>query len=354
MKFGIAFTSYIDNYKEVREVEAMGLDSAWFFDSQMVYSDVYAAMALAAVNSSRIRLGTATSVARNRIAPVTAHSIATINQLAPGRVALGFATGNTGRRMMGMKPVGVKDFCEEAETIRSLLRGGTARYREGDRESTIKLLHPRDGFVCIDPPVPVLIGAEGPKLQTFAAQKADGVITFGGSTEVFAQTAANMRAARRQAGVNEPFEIVAMLGAYVTAPGEAPDSPAAREALGPQILAIMRYALDTFSGPRETMPEPLASFAAEVARLPKPLNMSLYDRYFIGVPEHFRGFVDGATISGMAVSGPPDKVAAHVKGLFDAGADEVALWPQGNGRSIANLNRFRDTVRRELGASRSR
>ncbi|HXR25895.1 MAG TPA: LLM class flavin-dependent oxidoreductase [Candidatus Binataceae bacterium] len=354
MKFGIAFTSYIDNYKEVRELEAMGLDSAWFFDSQMVYSDVYATMALAAANTSRIRLGTATSVARNRIAPVTAHSIATINQLAPGRVALGFATGNTGRRMMGMAPVGIKDFCEEAETIRTLLRGGTARYREGDRESTIKLLHPRDGFVCLDPPVPVLIGAEGPKLQTFAAKNADGIITFAGSSAAFAKAAEHMRSTRRQAGVKGPFEIIAMLGAYVTAPGEAPDSAAAREALGPQILAIMRYMLDTFAGPRETMPEPLASFAAEVARLPKPLNLSLYDRYFIGVPENFRRFVNADTIAAMGVSGPPDKVAAHVKGIFDAGADEVALWPQGNGRSIENLKRYRDTVMRDLGAPKSR
>jgi len=354
MKFGVAFTSYIDNYKEAREIEAMGFDSAWFFDSQMVYSDVYATMALAAANTSRIRLGTATSVARNRIAPVTAHSIATINQLAPGRVALGFATGNTGRRMMGMKPVGVKDFCEEAETVRNLLRGGTARYREGDRESTIKLLHQRDGFICLDPPVPVLIGAEGPKLQAFAAKNADGIITFAASKAALAAAAEHTRSTRRQAGIKQPFEIIAMLGAYVTAPGEASDSAAACAALGPQILAILRYMVDTFPGTRETMPEPLASFATEVARLPKPLNMSLYDRYFVGVPEIFRRFVNADTIATMAISGPPDKIAAHVKGLFDAGADEVALWPQGDGRSIANFKRYRDTVMRELGASKSR
>ena len=353
MKFGIAFTSYIDNYKEVREVETMGLDSAWFFDSQMVYSDVYATMALAAVNTSRIRLGTATAVAHNRIPPVTAHSIATINQLAPGRVVLGFATGNTGRRMMGMNPVALKDFCEEAEAVRNLLRGNTARYREGDRESTIKLLHQRDGFVCLDPPVPVFIGAEGPKLQNFAATHADGMITFA-TIEALAKAAPNLHAARRQAGINHPFEIVAMLGAYVTAPGEAADSPAAREALGPQILAILRFMVDTFHGDRDKMPEPLASFATEVARLPKPLNLSLYDRYFVGMPENFWRFVNADTISTMAMSGPPDKIAEHVKGLFDAGADEVALWPQGNGRSLENLKRYRETVMRELGAGKSR
>jgi len=349
MKFGISFPSYIDVHKEVREVERIGLDSAWFFDSQMVYSDVYATMALVAVNTSRIRLGTCTAVARNRIAPVTAHSIATINQLAPGRVALGFATGNTGRRMMGMPPVGLNEFCEEAEIIRTLLRGGTARYREGSRESTIRLLHPRSGFVCLDPPVPLIIAAEGPKLQAFAGQMADGLITFGASRSALEKTLESVRSARRKAGVKEPFQVVAMVADYVTAPGEAPDSAAAREALGPQILAFLRFGLDTYKGPRETMPEPRASFAAEVARLPKPLNLNLYDRYFTGVPDYFQKFVNAGTIAAMAVSGPPDQVAAHIKGLFDGGADEVVLWPQGNGRSLENLRRFRETVMRDLG-----
>ena len=354
MEFGALFDTHVDKWDLVRYAEELGYDRAWIPDSQMIWSDCYATMALAAVNTKRIQIGTGVAIPGTRIAPVTAHSIATINQLAPGRVALGFATGNTGRRMMGMAPVRVKDFCEEAGIIRTLLRGGVARYREGDREGAVKLLHPRDGFVCLDPPVPVLIGAEGPKLQTFAAKNADGVLTFAGSSAAFAKAAEYMRSTRRQAGVKEPFEIIAMLGAYVTAPGEVPDSAAAREALGPQILAIMRYMLDTFTGPRETMPEPLASFAAEVARLPKPLNLSLYDRYFIGVPENFRKFVNADTIAAMSVSGPPDKVAAHVKGIFDAGADEIALWPQGNGRSLENLKRFRDTVMRELGAPKSR
>jgi hypothetical protein len=37
----------------------MGYDSAWVPDSQMIYSDTYAVLALAAANTSRIRLGPA-------------------------------------------------------------------------------------------------------------------------------------------------------------------------------------------------------------------------------------------------------------------------------------------------------
>jgi hypothetical protein len=69
-----------------REIERLGFDSLWIPDSHMIASDCYAVMALAAMNTSRIRIGTGVSIAGTRIAPVTAHSIATINRIAPGRV----------------------------------------------------------------------------------------------------------------------------------------------------------------------------------------------------------------------------------------------------------------------------
>jgi 5,10-methylenetetrahydromethanopterin reductase len=48
MEFGVAFTSRIGDYDLVALAETLGFDQAWFFDSQMIYSDVYATMALAA------------------------------------------------------------------------------------------------------------------------------------------------------------------------------------------------------------------------------------------------------------------------------------------------------------------
>jgi alkanesulfonate monooxygenase SsuD/methylene tetrahydromethanopterin reductase-like flavin-dependent oxidoreductase (luciferase family) len=46
-------------------------------------------MALAAQATKRIKIGTGVAIPGTRIAPVTAHSIATINRIAPGRVFLG-------------------------------------------------------------------------------------------------------------------------------------------------------------------------------------------------------------------------------------------------------------------------
>jgi len=79
-------------------------------------------------------------VPSNRIAPVTAHSIATINQMAPGRVMLGIGTGFTGRNMMGLPPVPLAAMREHIQLCRGLLSGDEVLYREGKRERWIRFM----------------------------------------------------------------------------------------------------------------------------------------------------------------------------------------------------------------------
>ena len=106
MKFGVTVVPRISDWQLFVDLETMGYDAAWAANSQMLYSDAYAVLALAAANTSRIRLGTGVvGGAACRLAPVTAHSIATINQLAPGRTFLGIGTGHTAMRVMGKDPV---------------------------------------------------------------------------------------------------------------------------------------------------------------------------------------------------------------------------------------------------------
>ena len=44
MEFGITFPSYIRAYHDAKMAEDYGFTNAWFYDSQMCYSDVYAHM----------------------------------------------------------------------------------------------------------------------------------------------------------------------------------------------------------------------------------------------------------------------------------------------------------------------
>jgi len=79
MEFGIAVASPLDSWKVVKRAEELGFSHAWFYDTQMLSPDIFATMALAAVNTKKIKLGSGVLVSSNRIAPVAANGMASLN-----------------------------------------------------------------------------------------------------------------------------------------------------------------------------------------------------------------------------------------------------------------------------------
>src|SRR6266478_9165653 len=137
MEFAIAYPARPDAWKDLVIAEDHGFSHAWFYDSQMIYSDVYVCLALAAEHTKRIKLATGVAIPSNRIEPVTAHSIATINLLAPGRAVLGIGTGFTGRNTMGLPPVPLERVRSYITMVRSLLRGEEVIHRERSEERRV-------------------------------------------------------------------------------------------------------------------------------------------------------------------------------------------------------------------------
>ena len=131
MDIGVCVASHVGDIDYVVRAEELGYSHAWLADSQMLWSDCYAALALVADRTSTINIGTGVSVSGSRPAPVTAASIATINALAPGRTFLGLGTGNTAMRIMGNKPQKIAEFDDYLETLKPLLRGEEASHSVG-------------------------------------------------------------------------------------------------------------------------------------------------------------------------------------------------------------------------------
>ena len=128
MDFGIALPTAADSWKQVLQAEELGFTHAWFYDTQMLSADCFVAMGAAAVNTRRIRLGTGVLVPSNRIAPVTANALATLNSLAPGRIDFGVGTGFTARRAMGFGAIKVKDMETYIAQVYGLLRRETVDF----------------------------------------------------------------------------------------------------------------------------------------------------------------------------------------------------------------------------------
>src|SRR4051794_34622006 len=101
MDISCAFPTALDLPAHVELAEELGYERAWLYDTPQQSPDVWMRLALAAERPERIGLGPGVLVPSLRHPMVNAAATATLAALAPGRVAVAFGTGFTGRRAMG-------------------------------------------------------------------------------------------------------------------------------------------------------------------------------------------------------------------------------------------------------------
>ena len=133
MQISCAFPPGPHVVDHIVEAERLGYERAWLFDSPALYGDIWVIAALAAQRTSRIALGPAVLVPNLRHPLTQASAIATLEQLAPGRVAVAIGTGFTGRMAMGHKALTWAYTRRYIEQLRALLRGREGRSRRRDR-----------------------------------------------------------------------------------------------------------------------------------------------------------------------------------------------------------------------------
>src|SRR5215510_7771592 len=160
MDFGVCVLAKPDlGAAQARLAEDCGFSHVWVSDTQMMAGDPYLCLGLIAQQTKRVKLGTGVAVIGTRIAPVTANSIATLNQLAPGRVILGLGTGNSAWRAMGMAPRSLRELREHVQVVRGLLCGGEVEYQYGETRRVIRFFHQDQGFFNTHDAVPIHIAA---------------------------------------------------------------------------------------------------------------------------------------------------------------------------------------------------
>ena len=175
MKFGVTVVPSVTDWKLFVDLETMGYDCAWAADSQMLYSDAYAVLALAAANTSRIRLGTGVAVAPMRLAPVDRpfdRHASTSSR--PAASFLGIGTGHTAMRVMGQDPMKAGAFREYLRVLRALLHGEEVEYELNGERQEIRFLHADRGFIDVEHPVPIYVAADGPLALKTAGAYGDG------------------------------------------------------------------------------------------------------------------------------------------------------------------------------------
>ncbi len=336
MDIGICVASKIDDIGYIARAEELGYSHAWLADSHMIWSDPYACLALAAARTSTIKLGTGVSVAATRPAPVTAASIATINQIAPGRTFLGIGTGNTAMRIMGHKPMRIDEFDQYLTVLRPLLRGEEAEYEWRGKTSPIRHIMPDDGFVDFKSPIPLYISGFGPRSLGLAGKHGDGAVLSippepGFMDKVW--TAIERGAVDAGTKIDRSDYLTCSLTTIVVLePGESSDSERVRQQCGAFAMASLHYSYDQFRNYGRTPSGPVAEVWDEYRAVVEQVDEDRrHQRVHAGhncwvLPEEER-FLTKELMEATCLIGTEDQLIERLRALGDSGLDQVMILP---------------------------
>jgi 5,10-methylenetetrahydromethanopterin reductase len=335
MKFGIAIPTDADSWRLVRRAEELGFHHAWFYDTQMLSADCFVAMAVCAMKTTRIRLGTGVLIPSNRIAPVTATAFASLNKLAPGRIDFGISTGFSGRRAMGLGAVKLSDMEEYIRVVQALWRGEIVDAVIEGKRRPMALLNPEFGLINVHDPMPLYVAASGPKARALTARLDGGWIDGAPSVPRSIAALGEMRKAREAAGRSAAsLNAVAWTGGAVLEPGERADSARAIAQAGPRAATMLHRAADeAMAGYPNNAPLPPAFTDAvngyvAMARGFKPEGayyLSNHRGHLMFVREDERPFLSADLITATTWTAPAPELIQRIEALEEAGFSQVVF-----------------------------
>ena len=294
--------------EQVRLAEALGFDTAWIADTHLVCRELWVVLTACAAATSRIRLGPGIAVPHTRHVSVTASAIATLYELAPGRVVLGIGTGGSAAETMGLsvaRMARVATLESMAHALKGLLGGEPIRLDNGTEARLAWLPGPVD--------VPLYLAGSGPRMLDAAGRLGDGAIMYSGVAPwlveaALACVAAGARASGRPA--DEP-------DVAIWAPTSIDrDRALARDHVRGRVASALRHAFPVKWSPEDQ---------AVVDRVRAAYNS--YEHASAG--SKHRLLVTDRFVDLMALAGSPDEVRDQVRGLMGVGGvGRIILLPQ--------------------------
>ncbi len=339
MKFGVMVDPHVTKWDIIQQAEQQGYHRAWVPDSEMIWSDCYVTLALAAVNTSRILIGTGMTTPGTRIAPVTAHSIGSINQLAPGRTFLGIATGHTAMRLIGQPPITPKELREYIRVVSTLLRGEEVEYTLRGRTAEIQFMQQDRNYVNLKDPVPIYVAANGPLALAAAGELGDGWVIAGKGDAELGFGFSQIRAAAQKNNRTLPPDYLACVttSACVLRPGEKLTSERVVNQTGSMVTTLLHFNYEIWEQHGRKDELVLPEFTdiwedyikrVESINLPREARFrQVHEGHATFLQEAERRFVTPKGIKSSCLVGEPNDIVEQLRHLERAGVNEVALLP---------------------------
>lgn len=171
MEFAVTFRGDIDKRRVValcRQAEAAGFDYAWFFDSHVLWRDLYPQMAVAIEHTERLRFGPCVTNPVIRDWSVAGSLFAALAVQSEGRFDMGAGRGDSSVRVIGKRPATVARLEAFCRAMKAMVRGEEVRYAGAPAPVRFDWT---GGYE-----MPVWVAAYGPRALAAAGRVGDGLI----------------------------------------------------------------------------------------------------------------------------------------------------------------------------------
>ncbi len=307
-----AFPPVAETPAHIELAEQLGFHTAWVYDTPALQLDCWMTLALAAVRTSRIRLGPGVLIPSLRHPMVTASAIAHLVHLAgPERVVVGVGTGFTGRRAMGQKPLRWADMPAHVTVVQQLLLGESVII-DG---AVAKMLHWPGQAPARPIVVPWVIGVNGPKGLEVARQLGAGVFT----------------SRPRPGADHRGLASVTLLGfGTVLDDGEDLDSPRVLATAGPGVSVAYHAFLEQRDGRLSTLPN-APRFLELVNELPpESRHLVLHEGHLTALNDIDRQILVGESMRMLPMVATSSELPDRIADLAHSGITEIAFQPMGD------------------------
>ncbi len=153
--------------------EQVGFESAWIIDSQLLCREVFVSLTACLMRTERLRIATGVTQPVTRHLSVVAGAAATLHEMAPGRVMMGFGTGFSSLKTIGRPAARIDEVEAFTRALRTLLDGQPVTYDRDVAGEISWLRQPAN--------VPIHYAASGPRMTRSAGAHVDGAILLQGT-----------------------------------------------------------------------------------------------------------------------------------------------------------------------------
>ena len=305
IQFGVGFAANVPVRQVIEAAqlaERLDYDMFWVTDSHLVVREAMVILGAVAASTNRIGLGPGVSHMAGRHPSVIASAMATLDELAPGRIRLGFGVGDSGPLNLGVPRTSLRELEQAVTGIQALLKGEETSGET--RPLRLNFVQKREKS-----PVPIYVAASGQRTLRMAGRVADAALVSGLPNELVGSIAL-IREGERDAG--RPTGSTRIL--FWTTACVDHDRDAARAAVRG---SVARRAMNTFGRlVRDgTLPEE-DRLALEKLQAAHHKGYQWDTNYTELVPERW--------IDQLAVAGTPDEVRARLERALADGADEIS------------------------------